>query len=126
MHFVSSFFQKLYYSYSKFLPFINNERESTNSTAFKNGISKLNKIVLIGGPDDGVITPWQSSQFGYYDANGTVVLMQDRDIYTNDKIGLKTLDKQKKLVTHSVPGILHDQWHKNVTIVDNYILPYLD
>ena len=120
------FFQELYYKYSKFLPFVNNERITTNTTLFKEGLTKLKKMVLIGGPDDGVITPWQSSQFGYYDTNETVVDMRDRDDYKRDLIGLRTLDKQKKLITHTVPGVPHFMWHKNTTLVDEFILPYLD
>lgn len=52
--------QALYYNFSTFLPFVNNEIESRNSTRFKAGLLKLNKMILIGGPDDGVITPWES------------------------------------------------------------------
>ncbi|NP_001153389.1 palmitoyl-protein thioesterase 2 precursor [Nasonia vitripennis] len=118
--------QELYYKYSRFLPFVNNEKITTNTTTFKEGLKKLNKMVLIGGPDDGVITPWQSSQFGFYDKNETVVELRDRDEYKNDLIGLKTLDKQKKLVMHTVSGIPHFMWHKNVSIVDQFILPHLD
>ncbi|KAL5291145.1 PPT2 family protein [Megaselia abdita] len=52
--------QELYYKYSVFLPYINNEIESSNSTFFKEALTKLEKLVLVGGPDDGVITPWES------------------------------------------------------------------
>ncbi|XP_015610148.1 lysosomal thioesterase PPT2 homolog [Cephus cinctus] len=118
--------QKLYYKYSKFLPYVNNEMNSTRAKAYKDGLTKLRKMVLIGGPDDGVITPWQSSQFGYYNSNETVVDLYDRPIYHNDTIGLKTLDKQRRLEMYTVSGIAHFQWHTNVSIVDKYILPYLD
>ncbi|XP_015127302.1 lysosomal thioesterase PPT2 homolog [Diachasma alloeum] len=118
--------QELYFRYSKFLPLVNGEEQSLNSTQFKSGLTKLNKMVLIGGPDDGVITPWQSSQFGYFDSNNTVLDMRNRPIYKTDAIGLKTLDKAKKIITHTVPGISHFMWHKNETITDLYILPYLD
>ena len=30
---------------------------------FKNNFLRLKKLVLVGGPDDGVITPWQSRYF---------------------------------------------------------------
>ena len=83
-------------------------------------------MVLIGGPDDGVITPWQSSQFGYYDNNETVIELRDRPTYHDDLIGLKTLDEQKKLIMHTVPGVPHFEWHLNVSIVDQFLLPYLD
>lgn len=52
--------QDLYLNYSSFLPYINNELDSVNSTKFRDGMLKLNLVVLIGGPNDGVITPWES------------------------------------------------------------------
>lgn len=118
--------QKLYYKYSKFLPFVNNEIDHFNNSDYKMGLTKLKRMVLIGGPDDGVITPWQSSHFGYYDNNNTVIDMRDRSIYKDDVIGLKTLDKQGKLKLITVPGISHTDWHKNISIVDQFMLPYLD
>ncbi|KAJ8920980.1 hypothetical protein NQ315_015775 [Exocentrus adspersus] len=118
--------QSLYLNYSQYLPYVNNEIESNRSTEFKTALTKLNKLVLIGGPDDNVITPWQSSQFGFYNENGTVVNFIDRDIYKEDRIGLRTLDEKGKLVMVTVPGINHFMWHTDVNICDNYILPYLD
>lgn len=120
------FFQKLYYKYSKFLPYVNNETNSTNWATFKEGITKLKRLVLVGGPDDGVITPWQSSHFGYYDTNETVVEMRNRPIYKDDMIGLKTLDGSGRLTLITVPNVPHVEWHKNVSIVDEFLLPYLD
>lgn len=52
--------QDLYYNFSSFLPYINNEIKSDNSTRFRENLLKLEQMILIGGPDDGVITPWQS------------------------------------------------------------------
>lgn len=120
------FFQELYYKYSKFLPFVNNERNSSNWAASKEGLTKLKRMVLVGGPDDGVITPWQSSHFGYFDANETVTAMRDRSIYKDDLIGLKTLDESGRLTLITVPNVPHFEWHKNVSIVDDFLLPYLD
>lgn len=120
------FFQELYHKYSKFLPYVNNEIDVYNNSDYKTGLIKLRRMILIGGPDDGVITPWQSSHFGYYDNNDTVIEMHDRSIYKNDSIGLKTLDKQGKLKLITVPGIPHTEWHKNISIIDQFLLPYLD
>ncbi|KAJ3660756.1 hypothetical protein Zmor_005191 [Zophobas morio] len=118
--------QTLYKEYSQYLPYVNNEIKSNRSEEFKKGITKLNKMILIGGPDDNVITPWESSQFGYYGENNTVVNLIDRDIYKNDLIGLKTLDDAGRLKIITVPGVDHFMWHLNISIVDNFILPYLD
>lgn len=54
------FHQELFHNYSRFLPYINNDLISTRSVQFKNALTKLKKMVLIGGPDDNVITPWES------------------------------------------------------------------
>lgn len=51
---------KLYFKYNIFLPYINNAVNSTGSESFKQGLLNLKKLILIGGPDDGIITPWQS------------------------------------------------------------------
>lgn len=54
------FHQSLYFNFSEFLPYINNAISTDKSKDFKEGVAKLEKMVLIGGPDDGVITPWES------------------------------------------------------------------
>ncbi|XP_071867870.1 palmitoyl-protein thioesterase 2 [Bombus fervidus] len=118
--------QELYYKYSTFLPYVNNEKNSTKMPMYKQGLTKLERMVLVGGPEDGVITPWQSSHFGYYDINETVIDMRDRRIYKDDLIGLKTLDESGRLVLITVPNVPHYEWHKNVSIVDDFLLPYLD
>lgn len=119
--------QELFETYSVFLPYINNELPSAKSDDFKTNFMKLKRLVLIGGPDDNVITPWQSSQFGYYDVNkDTVVELRAQDIYLRDRIGLRALDAAARLHLRTVPGVNHFSWHWNVTIVDQHILPYLD
>ncbi|XP_067002663.1 lysosomal thioesterase PPT2 homolog isoform X2 [Anabrus simplex] len=118
--------QKLFYNYSRFLPYIDNELSSPRSDVFKSGITKLERLVLIGGPNDGVITPWQSSHFGYYNEEEEVIDMRQREFYKNDLIGLKTLDLNGKLTVVELSGVSHFDWHKNSTVLDKYILPFLD
>ncbi|PZC80263.1 hypothetical protein B5X24_HaOG214962 [Helicoverpa armigera] len=118
--------QSLYETYSVYLPYINNHIKSAKSEDFKKNLLRLKRLVLIGGPDDNVITPWQSSQFGYYDANETIIEMKSQDIYMEDKIGLRTLDESGRLHVVTVPGVNHFSWHMNISIVDDYLLPYLD
>lgn len=105
---------------------MNNEISAFNDSDYKTGLTKLDQMVLIGGPDDGVITPWESSHFGYYDESGTVVEMYNRSIYKDDTIGLKTLDKQGRLKIITIPGVNHYEWHTNVSIIDQYLVPFLD
>lgn len=106
-------------------------------------------MILIGGPDDGVITPWESrfvnyfiiilfffliyffdliifSHFGYFDENYNIVPLHKRDIYIKDSIGLKTLENQNKLVLLTFPHVRHMEWHLNLTVIKETILPFLD
>ncbi|XP_078073413.1 lysosomal thioesterase PPT2-A-like isoform X2 [Mustelus asterias] len=50
----------LYLNTSDYLAILNNERENPNATEWKKNFLRIKRLVLIGGPDDGVITPWQS------------------------------------------------------------------
>lgn len=106
----------LYVNSSDYLALLNSERSNLNSTEWKKNFLKIKKLVLIGGPDDGVITPWQSSQFGFYDDNETVVEMQHQDLYLRDVFGLKTLAARGDLILCSVPGVQHVWWHSNETV----------
>lgn len=115
----------LYQNYSRFLPYINNEIVSSQSNSYKDGITRLRNLVLIGGPDDGVITPWQSSHFGYFDENEEVVEVRNRKAYVSDKFGLKTLDKKMRLKLIELNGVSHRDWHTNTTVIDKYIIPFL-
>jgi len=118
--------RELYLKYSNFLPYVNNEVLSTNSSQFRANMLRLDRMVLIGGPDDGVITPWQSAHFGFFDSNQTVVSLKKRGIYLEDAIGLRTLDEQGKLTLVTVPNVKHIDWHLNRTLIDQVLLPYLD
>ncbi|XP_072530398.1 lysosomal thioesterase PPT2 isoform X2 [Salminus brasiliensis] len=51
----------MYVNSSDYLALLNNERPNPNCTEWKQNFLRIKKLVLIGGPDDGVITPWQSS-----------------------------------------------------------------
>ena len=49
----------------------------------------------MGSSSDNVIRPWDSCWFNYYPvgSDASVVEMEDRPIYINDWIGLKTLNE---------------------------------
>lgn len=66
------------------------------------------------------------SQFGCFDPNENVIQMEQRSYYENDLFGLKSLDRENKIVRFTVPGIRHIEWHKDFNIMDNYIIPYLE
>jgi len=118
--------QTAFLQHSKYLAIIDNIVPSTNSSIYKENFVRLDKLVLIGGPDDGVITPWQSSQFGIFDDKEVVIAMKKRAVYTSDLFGLRTLNHERKLILYTMPGVGHHQWHNNLTVIDNFILPHLN
>lgn len=66
------------------------------------------------------------SHFGFYDEDDNVVPMRHRNIYRNDSIGLKTLENEGKLKVLTFPNVRHKEWHLNVDIINEAIIPYLD
>lgn len=117
--------QDLFAEKSVYLAVLNNQTGNANSTEWKKNFLRIKQLVMIGGPDDGVITPWQSSHFGFYDQNLTVVEMQDQLVYKEDYFGLKTLDQRGSLQTCVVSGVEHTHWHGNQTVFDKCIEPWL-
>ncbi|KAK6469580.1 lysosomal thioesterase PPT2 [Huso huso] len=117
--------QDMYLNSSDFLAVLNNERENPDATVWKNNFLRIKKLVLIGGPDDGVITPWQSSHFAFYNENETVVEMRDQMVYLKDTFGLKTLDGRGDLVTYEMSGVQHTKWHSNQTVYTECIARWL-
>ncbi|XP_055595940.1 lysosomal thioesterase PPT2 homolog [Uranotaenia lowii] len=118
--------QDKYEAFSIFLPYVNNELPSTNSSQFRDSLLKLEEIILIGGPDDGVITPWESSHFGYFNGSYDVIPFRQREIYLEDRIGLRTLDESGRLKLVTLAGVRHFDWHMNIDVINKVIIPYLD
>uniref|UniRef100_A0A182PTV0 palmitoyl-CoA hydrolase n=1 Tax=Anopheles epiroticus TaxID=199890 RepID=A0A182PTV0_9DIPT len=118
--------QDLFEEFSIFLPYVNNRIISVNSTQFRDTLLRLDHLVLIGGPDDGVITPWQSSHFSFYNETFHVIPLQDSVIYTEDLIGLKTLQESGRLHVIERENVHHYQWHRTNDVIDDVILPFLD
>uniref|UniRef100_A0A182MNI9 palmitoyl-CoA hydrolase n=1 Tax=Anopheles culicifacies TaxID=139723 RepID=A0A182MNI9_9DIPT len=118
--------QELFEEFSIFLPYVNNRILSVNSTQFRDTLMRLDRLVLIGGPDDGVITPWESSHFSFYNKTYDVIPLHESEIYTEDLIGLKTLEESGRLHIIVRENIHHYQWHRTNDVIDSVILPYLD
>ncbi|CAH0384253.1 unnamed protein product [Bemisia tabaci] len=116
----------LYLKYNVFLPYINNEIRTAKSDSYKRGFSRCKNIITIGGPHDGVISPWQSSHFGFVDAYGNVIELKDTEAYKNDTYGLKTMDEEGRLINHVRSGINHTSWVNDDGVIYDFILPYLN
>ncbi|XP_051963620.1 lysosomal thioesterase PPT2-like [Xyrauchen texanus] len=114
-----------YLKSSNYLAPLNGELEHANLTVWRDSFLRIQKLVLIGGQDDGVITPWESSIFGYYDSNETVVEMEKQDWFLRDAFGLKTLNSKGAVVKCVVHDVSHTSWHSNITVFQNCIDKWL-
>ncbi|XP_033098762.1 lysosomal thioesterase PPT2-A-like [Anneissia japonica] len=108
-----------------YLPPLNNETYNSKSLEWKKNFLQLKKLILIGGPDDGVITPWQSSQFGFYDANENIVEMTNQEVFLKDSFGLQSMHDSGRIQTYTISGVAHTSWHDNQTVFDKCIEPWL-
>ena len=72
----------LYRKYSSVLAPLNNETFYNTGMSWKwrENFLRIKKLVLIGGPQDGVITPWQSALMGFYDSNLRALNMEKLDV----------------------------------------------
>ncbi|XP_078027586.1 lysosomal thioesterase PPT2-like [Epinephelus lanceolatus] len=110
---------------NSFLPKLNGDRFHDDMKDWRKNFLRIKKLVLIGGPDDGVITPWQSSLFGFYDSNENIVEMRNQEFYKNDMFGLKTLDARGDVSTCVHSGVKHTSWHSNNTVFRSCIEKWL-
>ncbi|KAG9234988.1 Alpha/Beta hydrolase protein [Amylocarpus encephaloides] len=91
-----------YLLHSNFLADINNERTLKNKT-YKENLEKLERFVMYIFEEDTTAIPKESGWFA--EVNGTeITLLRDRDIYKEDWIGLKTLDKKGALKFEETEG----------------------
>ncbi|KAM3403398.1 hypothetical protein ACQJBY_006878 [Aegilops geniculata] len=108
----------------KFLPKLNNEIPSERNITYKERFSSLENLVLIMFQDDAVLIPRETAWFGYYPdgAFNPVLPPQETKLYTEDWIGLRTLDEAGRVKFVSVPG-----GHLRISRSDmkKYIVPYL-
>lgn len=93
-----------YIAHSGFLADINNERKEKNAT-YKKNLSQLEHFVMALFKEDATVIPKESAWFaGKNETTGNVTRLQDRQIYKEDWIGLKELDKKGALVFEELDG----------------------
>lgn len=121
---------KEYLANNIFMPLVNNNNNSKFADKQKyliqkQNFSKLKNLILIGGPQDGVITPWQSAQFGFYDAKINVIAMKKQKTYAEDWFGLGTLGKRNAIHSYTFENITHTSWHGSEIVFNKAIKPWL-
>uniref|UniRef100_A0A5F9CUS9 palmitoyl-CoA hydrolase n=1 Tax=Oryctolagus cuniculus TaxID=9986 RepID=A0A5F9CUS9_RABIT len=115
--------EDMYRNHSIFLADINQERGVNES--YKKNLMALKKFVMVKFLNDSVVDPVDSEWFGFYrsgQAKETVPL-QETALYTQDRLGLKEMDKAGKLVFLATEGDhlqLSQEWFYA------HILPFLE
>merc|ERR1711976_1046284 len=91
---------------------------------YKENLAALDNLVLIQFTEDTIVDPKQSEAFGWFSADDNTVMVpvQNTPLYTEDWIGLKTLDQQGKLHFMSVKG---DHLQLDKDSLDEIINKYL-
>lgn len=110
-----------------FLPYIENEKKHSRMGVYKRNFLRTERIVLIGGEDDEVIEPWQSSLLGFHQRGSDKIVLDVRKTpaYLNNTYGLRSLDERGGLIIHSIPGVTHLRWHQEEIVFLQAVLPYL-
>lgn len=102
----------LYLERNPFLPSINNEVDDDVNETYAANLEALNKLVLVMFAKDTMVVPKESSWFGSYapaddDAVApakTIIPMRLQPLYTENRIGLRTLDERGDLVLATCEG----------------------
>eukprot|EP00258_Populus_trichocarpa_P003329 XP_002304295.3 palmitoyl-protein thioesterase 1 [Populus trichocarpa] len=90
----------------RFLPKLNNEIPEGRNTTYKERFSSLQNLVLIMFENDSILIPKETSWFGYYPdgAFKPIVPAKETKLYTEDWIGLRTLDEAGRVHFVNVSG----------------------
>lgn len=89
---------ELYLSSNKFLTSINNEIEKEHNATYFSNLASLDNLVLAIFAKDKTVIPKESAWFGSYASRSegdlSLVPMRLQPLYTDDWIGLRTLDER--------------------------------
>ena len=115
--------EELYKAKSTFLSEINNEKNVNQD--YIDRLQKLNKFVMIKFANDTIVQPKETSWFGFYKPGSDTELLtlEESEIFIKDKLGLKKMKEDGKLVFLETPGN-----HMQITkswFVENVIELYL-
>ncbi|ELR49683.1 Palmitoyl-protein thioesterase 1, partial [Bos mutus] len=115
--------EDIYRNHSIFLADINQERGVNES--YKKNLMALKKFVMVKFLNDTIVDPVDSEWFGFYrsgQAKETIPL-QESTLYTQDRLGLKAMDKAGQLVFLALEGDhlqLSEEWFYA------HIIPFLE
>ncbi|KAI8927590.1 Alpha/Beta hydrolase protein [Entophlyctis helioformis] len=92
-----------YLEQSAFLADVNNEREAKNAE-YKTRMRALGQLVLVRFENDTMVVPRDTAWFSYFDTKGTLKTLKEQPTYTQDWIGLRSLDEAGRIEFVTLPG----------------------
>ncbi|XP_075255348.1 palmitoyl-protein thioesterase 1-like [Convolutriloba macropyga] len=105
-----------------FIAEINNEKVQNNE--YKENLLKLDTFVMVQFTEDTEVVPRESEWFGYYqDGQAQITVpLENTTLYTEDKLGLRQMDEEGRLVRYPIKGN-HLQISREALddIIDKYI-----
>lgn len=109
-----------YIQHSSWLAEANNEINFSEDR--RQRMLDLNRALFIKWDDEEVISPPESSWWGGYDENFNVIDRFHSDVYTNDLIGIKTLEEENRAIFVNIPGV-----HMQYTFeqIDEIVIPFI-
>lgn len=115
--------EDIYKEKSTFLSDINNEKAINQDYITR--LQRLEKFVMVKFENDTIVQPKETSWFGYYKPGSDQELqtLEESDIYIKDRLGLKKMKEDGKLVFLELEGN-----HMQISLdwfVENVIEPYL-
>lgn len=108
---------------SFFLADINNER--TVRPEYRDNLKKLDHFVLVRFDGDTMVEPKETEWFGFYTPGQSVNItsLHNSALYTEDRLGLKQMEREGHLKFLSVPGDhlqFSEDWFREI-IIDEYL-----
>lgn len=96
--------ESLYKEKSTFIAEINNEK--TVNKDYVERLQKLNKFVMVMFANDTIVVPVETSWFGFFKPGSENILqtLEESEIFIKDKLGLKKMKDDDKLVFLATPG----------------------
>ena len=94
-----------YLEHSAFLADINNERPGKRNRTYADNLAGLERFVMLMFEDDTTVVPKESAWFAELNrTTGERTLVEDRELYKQDWIGLKELGDRERLEFLTTPG----------------------
>jgi len=117
-----------YVQYADYLPDLNNLKAVKNAT-YKQNIESLNNLVVTFSNIDVIIHPAESGWFWVYQNNSDIQVytLAEQEIYTEDFIGLRSLNETGRMHFYTMSCLHQDIPSKGCEVYFNeFTLPYLN